>query len=65
MLTANLFEVLHGPGLVSHEEAVEVSSERYEEFDGLRKREEARLADEADLEELKRIEDEAEKRHGK
>ncbi len=63
MLAANLFEVLHGPGPVSHEKAVEVSSERYEEFDGLRKREEARLADEADLEELKRIEDEAKKRH--
>ena len=30
---------------------------------GLRKREEARLADEADLEELKLIEDEAKKRH--
>ena len=65
MLAANLFEVLHGPGLVSHEEAVEVSSERYENFDCLRKREDARLADEADLEELKRIEDEAKKRHGK
>ena len=65
MLAANLFEVLYGPGAVSHEKAVEVSSERYEEFDGLRKREEARLADEADFEELKRIEDEAKKRHGK
>ena len=65
MLAANLLEVLHGPGLVSHEEAVEVSSERYESFDCLRKREDARLADEADLEELKRIEDEAKKRHGK
>jgi hypothetical protein len=31
----------------------------------VRKREDARLADEADLEELKRIEDEAKKRHGK
>ena len=65
MLAANLFEVLHGPGLVSHEKAVEVSSNRYEEFDGLRKREEARLADEADLEELKRIADQAKKRHEK
>ena len=65
MLAANLFGVLHGPGAVSHEKAVEVSFERYEEFDGLRKREEARLADEADLEELKRIEREAKKRQTK
>lgn len=62
MLTANLFEVLHGSGLVSHEKAVEVSSERYDEFDAIRKREDARLADDADLEELKRIEYEAKKR---
>lgn len=65
MLSANLFEVLRGAGLVSHEKAVEVSSERYEEFDRLRKRDEARLADEADLEELKRIESAAKKRRGK
>ena len=65
MLSSNFFEVLKGQGFVSHEKAVEVSSERYEEFDTLRKKEEAKLADEADLEELKRIEDEAKKRHGK
>ena len=65
MLSANLFEVLHGQGLVSHEQAVEISSERYEEFDAVRKKEEARLADEADLEELKRIEDEVKKQQGK
>lgn len=64
MLSSNFFEVLKGQGFVSHEKAVEVSSERYEEFDTLRKKEEAKLADEADLEELKRIEDEAKKRHG-
>ena len=64
MLSSNLFEVLHGQGVVSHEKAVEVSSERYAEFDAVRKEEEARLADEADLEELKRIEDEAKKRQG-
>ena len=64
MLSSNLFEVLHGQGVVSHEKAVEVSSERYAEFDAVRKVEEARLADEADLEELKRIEDEAKKRQG-
>ena len=64
MLSSNLFEVLHGQGVVSHETAVEVSSERYAEFDAVRKEEEARLADEADLEELKRIEDEAKKRQG-
>lgn len=63
MLSSNLFEVLRGQGCVSHEKAVEVSSERYEEFDALRKEKEARLADEADLEELKRIEDEAKRRH--
>ena len=65
MLSANLFEVLHGQGLFSHEQAVEISSERYEEFDAVRKKEEARLADEADLDELKRIEDEVKKRRGK
>jgi len=41
-----------------------VSAERYEEFDDIRRKEEARLADEADMEELRRIEDEA-KRRGK
>ena len=65
MLSANLFEVLHGQGLVSHEQAVEISSERYEKFDAVRKKEEARLADEADLDELKRIEDEVKKQQGK
>lgn len=63
MLSANLFEVLHGSGLVSHEKAIEVSSERYDEFDKLRKSDEASVADEADLEELKRIEAMAKKRH--
>ena len=64
MLAANFFDVLHGPGTVSHEEAVAVSAERYEEFDDIRRKEDARLADEADMEELRRIEDEA-KRRGK
>ena len=62
MLAANSFEVLDGPGLVSHEEAAAVSSQRYEEFDNIRRKEEARLADEADMEELRRIEDAAKKR---
>ena len=53
-----------GPGTISHEEVVAVSAERYEEFDDIRRKEEARLADEADMEELRRIEDEA-KRRGK
>ena len=65
MLATNFFEVLHGSGSVSHEKAVEVSTERYEEFNDRRKKEEARLADEADLEELRRIEDEAKKCRGK
>lgn len=64
MLEANMFDVLAGPGGVSHEKAVEVSSLRYDEFDCRRKKEEARLADEADMEELKRIEEEAKKRLG-
>ena len=64
MLAANFFEVLHGSGTVNHEEAVAVSAERYEAFDDIRRKEEARLADEADMEELRRIEDEA-KRRGK
>jgi hypothetical protein len=63
MLSANLFEVLHGPGIVSHAKAVQVSAERYEEFDDMRKKEAARLADQADLEELKRIEEEAKRRN--
>ena len=58
------YNVLHGSRTVSHEEAVAVSAERYEEFDDIRRKEEARLADEADMEELRRIEDEA-KRRGK
>ncbi|MBR6022514.1 MAG: virulence RhuM family protein [Kiritimatiellae bacterium] len=62
MLSANLFEVLRGPGRVSHDEAVEVAAERYEEFDGMRRREEARLADEADLNELRLIEAAAKRR---
>ncbi len=56
------YEVLDGPGLVSHEEAVALSSERYETFDDIRRKEEARLADEADMQELRRIEDAAKKR---
>ena len=64
MLAANFFEVLHGLGTISYEEAVAVSAERYEAFDDIRRKEEARLADEADMEELLRIEDEA-KRRGK
>jgi hypothetical protein len=63
MLSANLFEVLHGPGIVSHAKAVQVSAERYEEFDDMRKKEAARLADEEDLAELKRIEEEAKRRN--
>ena len=64
MLAANFFEVLHGLGTISYEEAVAVSAERYEAFDDIRRKEEARLADEAEMEELLRIEDEA-KRRGK
>ena len=64
ILAANFFDVLHGSGTVSHEEAGAVSAERYEAFDDIRRKEEARLADEADMEELRRIEDEA-KRRGK
>jgi len=62
MLRNNLFEVLSGPGRVSHDEAVKVSDERYDEFDVRRKQEEARLADEADLQELLKIEEEAKNR---
>ena len=62
MLRSNLYEVLSGPGRVSHEKAVEVSNERYDAFDERRKQEEARLADEADMAELRRIEEEAKKR---
>ena len=62
MLRSNLYDVLSGPGHVSHEKAVEVSNERYDAFDERRKQEEARLADEADMAELRRIEEEAKKR---
>ena len=62
MLRSNLYEVLSGPGRVSHEKAVEVSNERYDAFDERRKQEEARLADEADMAELRRIEEEATRR---
>ncbi|MBQ7555352.1 virulence RhuM family protein [bacterium] len=58
MLSSNLFDVLQGAGTVSHETAVEISSERYEEFDKWRRAEEAKLADQSDLEELRRIEEE-------
>lgn len=57
LLAANLFDVLRGPGRISREEAQETAAERYEEFDAWRRKEEARLADEADLEELRRIEE--------
>ena len=62
MLRSNLYEVLTGPGHVGHEKAVEVSNERYDAFDERRKQEEARLADEADMAELRKIEEEAKKR---
>lgn len=62
MLRNNLFEVLSGPGRVSHEKAIEVSSARYDSFDERRKQEEARIADEADMEELRKIEEEAKRR---
>jgi len=62
MLRNNLFEVLSGPGRVSHEQAVKATDERYDEFDDRRKKEEARLADEADLQELLKIEEEAKMR---
>ena len=49
LLLSNQFEVLDGPGTVSHDRAVEVSDERYEQFADRRRKEEARLADESDL----------------
>ena len=61
LLAANDFAVLQGAGSVRHEEAQETAAERYEEFDGWRRREEARLADEEDMEELRRIEEAAKK----
>ena len=65
MLAGNDLPLLDGPGLASHDEAIRVSSERYEVFDALRRQEEARLADEADLEELLRLEEELKKgKHG-
>ena len=62
LLSANLFDVLQGAGRVSREEALETAVERYEEFNGWRRKEEARLADEADLEALRRIEETAKTR---
>ncbi len=59
LLAANYFKVLQGSGRVSREKAVETATERYEEFDGWRRQEAARLADEADMEELRRIEETA------
>jgi len=61
LLAANDFTVLQGAGSVRHEEAQETAAERYEEFDGWRRREEARFADEEDMEELRRIEEAAKK----
>ena len=58
LLRSNQFEVLDGPGTVSHDRAVEVSDERYEQFTDRRRKEEARLADESDLQELLRLEEE-------
>ena len=59
MLSANAFGILQGAGRASREEALATAEERYESFDALRRREEARLADEADMEELRRIEEAA------
>ncbi len=64
MLAANSFEVLHGAGRTTREEAQETAEERYEAFDVLRRREEARLADEADMAELLRIEEAAKRLNG-
>lgn len=61
MLRNNMLEVLGDAGRMSHEAAMKIADERYEEFDAYRKQEEARLADEADMEELRRIEAEAKK----
>lgn len=55
ILKANLFEVLQGPGRVTHEQAVEVVTARYKEFDQLRKTQEAQLADEADLKMIEEV----------
>lgn len=55
ILKANLFEVLQGPGRVTHEQAVEVATARYKEFDQLRKTQEAQLADEADLKMIEEV----------
>ena len=62
MLAANAFDVLHGAGHVSHEEAQATAADRYDAFDAVRRLEEARLADEADMEELHRIEEAAQHR---
>lgn len=57
ILEANLFEVLKGSGRVSHETALNIVLQRYETFDQQRKIVEAQLADEADLMELKLLEE--------
>jgi len=64
MLKANMLEVLSDMGKVSHAEALRLSDERYEDFDKRRRENEARLADEADLQELLKIEEEAKRRGG-
>jgi hypothetical protein len=60
--------VLTGPGSVSHDDAVRIANQRYDEFDENRRSTEAAAADAEDLrqiEELEKLEDELQKKRKK
>lgn len=56
--------VLKGAGRISREEMVKVAYQRYEEFDGRRKKDEALMADVEDLHELAQVEEKLTKKGG-
>jgi hypothetical protein len=58
-LEFNESAVLKGAGSISRERMVQIAHQRYEEFDSQRRAEEARIADEEDIEALKQIEQSA------
>ncbi|MBR0225262.1 MAG: virulence RhuM family protein [Thermoguttaceae bacterium] len=65
LLEFNDKPVLQGKGSISSQQAEKIVNERYDLFNERRKKEDARLADETDLKELKAIEDQLKKRKSK
>lgn len=65
LLEFNDKPVLRGKGSISAQQAEHIVNERYDVFNERRKKEDAKLADETDLKELKAIEDQLKKKKSK